>query len=494
MTISFTNLDTTQRTHGVFAEVDPQYVSGSQLQRTLILGPMLSSGTATANEPFLATGASDVDAACGVSSVPALMYRQYIGQDSSGTVYILPQTEDPTAQAAAGSLLVAGTTTAAGTIALYVAGVKIQIGLSSGTTSTDVATAMAAKINATANLPVTATAQNGTVALTSLNKGMTGNEIDIRLNYLGVAGGEQTPSGITITIAAMAGGATNPTDNLATGLTNLSDMSFDFIVSPYTDSTSLGLLQTLLNDTDGRWSWNEMLYGGYFCAYRGTAGALTTFGNGRDEFTGSCLGFYDSPSPAWLWAADYAGASAVSLRADPGVPLQELILNVLAPPIASRFSRSIRNTLLYDGISTFTISASGQVVIDRAITFWQTDPSGAADITWLNVETPYSLTYVIRDIVAFLKANYGRKKLVADGTNIPGGSNMVTSQTVLAAAVGRYKILCDNGYAQDYDTFKANAAAENKGNGVVALLLPFHLVDQLRMIAIKVNFISGVAS
>lgn len=492
-TISFSSLDTTQRTHGVFAEVDPQYVSGDVLKRTLILGPMLSTGSATANEPFLASGATDVDAACGVGSVPALMYRQYIAQDSAGTVYILPQSEDSTAVAATGSITVAGTTTAAGTIALYVGGKKIQVGVSSGLAAADVATAIAAKITSTANMAVTVSASAGTITVTSRNKGETGNEIDIRLNYLGVAGGEETPAGITITITAMSGGATNPTDSLSTGLTNLADKEFDFIVSPYTDSTSLDLLANLLNDTTGRWSWDQMLYGGYFCAKRGTAATLTTFGNGRDEFTGSCMGFYDSPTPAWLWAADTAGAYAVSLRADPGVPLQELTLNVLAPPIASRFDRSIRNTLLYDGISTFTVNAAGTVIIDRAITFWQTNASGSADATWLNVETPYGLTYVIRNIVSFLKTNYGRKKLVADGTNISGGSNMVTSQTVLSAVIGRYKALCDDGYAQDYDTFKSNARAEYRGNGVVALLLPFHLVDQLRMIAIKVNFISGVA-
>ncbi|EHH68380.1 hypothetical protein GMO_11500 [Gluconobacter morbifer G707] len=444
--------------------------------------------------PFLATGKSAVDAACGVGSVPALMYRQYILQDPTATIYILPQSEDSTAVAAKGTITVAGTATAGGTIALYLAGTKIQIGVASGSDATTVAAAIVAKINATANVPVSVSSSAGVITLTSLNKGEVGNEIDVRFNYLGTAGGESTPAGLTLSVSALTGGETNPSDSLSSGLTNLSDKTFDFIVSPYTDSTSLGLLEALLDETSGRWSWAQMLYGGYFCGVRGTAGTLSTFGNGRDEFTGTGMGFDDSPSPAWLWGADYMGAAAASLRADPGVPLQELVLNVLAPPVESRFDLSIRNTLLYDGISTFVVNDAGQVVIDRAITFWQTNTSGAPDITWLNVETPYSLVYIIRDIQAFLKARYGRKKLVADGTDISGGSNMVTSQTILAAAVGRYKTLCDNGFAQGYETFKANASAENMGNGTVALMLPFHLVDQLRMIAIKVNFISGVSA
>ena len=68
------------------------------------------------------------------------------------------------------------------------------------------------------------------------------------------------------------------------------------------------------------------------------------------------MGFNDSPSPSYIWAADLAGTAAVSLRADPARPLQTLALStVLAPPLHSRFDLSDRNTLLWDGVSTFTV-------------------------------------------------------------------------------------------------------------------------------------------
>ncbi|MEG3348412.1 phage tail sheath subtilisin-like domain-containing protein [Novacetimonas sp. GS1] len=495
--ITFNSYPTSQRTHGVFAEIDPQNQGGSQNLRTLILGQKLSSGNAVANTPFLATGISDARVSLGAGSIAELIYTRYLDADSFGEVWIAPQDDDPAAVVATGSLTVSGTLTASGTIPLYIGGTYVAVGVTLGMALTDIAAAIVAAVNATQDIMVTAapgaanTDGSVPVTFTALNKGPCGNEIDLRAAYLGSAGGENIPAGLTLTFTAMSGGTQNPDTGLSATLLNLGEQTFDFIIMPYTDTASLDLLDQFLDDTTGRWAWSQMLYGGYFCALRGTVGALGTAGAARNAYQGTPMGFDDSPDPAWLWAAGYAGACAVSLRADPGLPLQDLVIPVKAPPLASRFDISERNTLLYDGISTFTVNATGQVVIDRAITFYQKDAAGGADTTWLNVETPYSLVALIRDMQAWLQAIYARKKLVADGTNIPGGSNLVTSQTVLASAIARYKQYCDDGNAQNYAAFKAAASAQNLGNGTVALLLPFNLVGQLRVIAMKVNFIPG---
>jgi phage tail sheath gpL-like len=90
-------------------------------------------------------------------------------------------------------------------------------------------------------MPVTAAAATSTVTFTAINKGPAGNDIDLRVNYLGTAGQEVTPTGMTFTITAMASGATAP--SLTTGLLNLQDKPFDFIVCPYTDTTSLNAIK-----------------------------------------------------------------------------------------------------------------------------------------------------------------------------------------------------------------------------------------------------------
>jgi len=125
--------------------------------------------------------------------------------------------------------------------------------------------------------------------------------------------------------------------------------AFDFIVSPYSDTASLNALKKLLNDKTGRWSYASQIYGHVFAAQRGTLATLATAGNARNNQHESIMGVYDSPSPAWVWAADLAGTAAVALRADPGRPLQTLALStVLAPPPSSRFDLGERNTLLWE--------------------------------------------------------------------------------------------------------------------------------------------------
>ena len=326
--VGFKNIPAGIRTPLFYAEVDNSRANAAQFApRTLIIGQQLATGDATANVPVQSQGAGDAKSRHGVGSMLAGMVEWYRKRDSSGDVWCLPLADDAGGTAATGTIAFAGTSTAVGTLSLYVAGRLLSVPVTSGLTAALLATAVAAAVTAASDLPVTATATTGTVTFTARNKGLCGNDIDLRLNYRGSAGGEATPAGITPTVTAMAAGATNP--SLTAGLTALGDAPFDFIVCPYTDSTSLDALQALMNDTSGRWSWASQTFGGVFCAIRGTTGARGTFGLARNDQHASIIGFNDSPTPAYLWAANYAGACAGSLRSDPALPLQ-----TLAPDLA----------------------------------------------------------------------------------------------------------------------------------------------------------------
>ena len=111
------------------------------------------------------------------------------------------------------------------------------------------------------SLPATVAANAGTVTVTAKHKGLAGNDIDLRLNYLGQAGGETTPAGLAVAFTPMTGGTLNPV--LTAALGNIgADQNFDFIINPYTDSTSIAAVGSFLNETTGRWSWQQQLFGG----------------------------------------------------------------------------------------------------------------------------------------------------------------------------------------------------------------------------------------
>lgn len=490
MTIGFKQIPQNIRVPLFYAEVDASRANtANSNQRALIIGQILAAGAAVPNTPIISQGVADAKTQGGQGSILAQMVDTYRKNDTFGELWLLPLADDASAVAATGTITYTAANTAVGVHSLYIGGYLVSVTLATGQTVTQIATAVAAAINAINDLAVTATAAAGVVTLTAKNKGLAGNDIDIRVNYRGVPGGEVTPAGLTFTIVAMASGAVNP--SLTTGLANLQSMPFDFIVMPYTDTTSLNALQSFLNDSTGRWSWNVQVYGHCFLAYRGTISGQTTLGLTRNDQHASILGFYDSPTPNWQWAAAFAAASAASLRVDPGQPLQTVVLQgVLAPPLASQFPLTARNTLLYDGISTFTVGTDGTVRIENAITTYQQNAFGQPDNSYLEVETMFLLTYVLRFMATLVTTKYARVKLAADGTNVAPGSNIVTPSVIRADLIAAYQTLEYNGYVQNSAAFaQAIIVQQNSSNpNRVDVLWPGTLINQLRIFALLAQF------
>jgi phage tail sheath gpL-like len=492
MTISFKNIPQNLRVPLFFAEIDNSQANSGQIpQQVLILGQMTAGGTDVANNPAVCAGVGDAQSRYGANSMLARMVADYRGADSFGTLWCVGLADAGGAAAATDTVTVGGAPTASGTVSLYVAGTRYAVAVTSSMTSAQIATAIGAAINADPTCLVTAAVAGSVVTLTAVNKGLAGNDIDVRLNYYGATQGETLPVGLTVAIATAqcAGGTTNPT--LTSALANLSDVQFDAIVLPYTDTASLNALQAFLSDAAGRWSWSEQLYGHVYTAFRGTFSACTTFGLTRNNQHETALGFYDSPTPAWSAAAQLCGSSIGSLRADPGQPLQTLpIVGMLPPPVPSRFIMTERNTLLFDGISTFTVDAGGTCYIENLITTYQTNSLGQADDSYLEIETMYTLAYILEHLAAAINTKYSRMKLADDGTTLSAGSNVVTPSTIKAEIIAQYQVLEDGGYVQDSDSFAQNVQVQRNATNPnrVDVLFPSTLIDQLRVFALLAQF------
>ncbi len=499
--IPFKNIPQNIRVPLFYAEVDNSMANSAQAnQRALIIGQINSSGlpnsiaagAATPNVPIISQGVADAAVQGGPGSMLHLMTQAYRDNDTFGEVWYLPLADDPAATAAVGNINFTTPATANGTFYFYIAGTRIALPCLTTQTAANLATALAAAINATPNLPVTA-AVDGTVPtkvdITALNKGIAGNDIDLRVNYMGIAGGESTPSGLTYAITAMSGGATNPT--LTTALANLGSEAFDFIAFPYTDTTSLDAIKTLLNDQTGRWSWDQQIYGHAFTAYRGTVGTQTTLGTARNDQHASIMGFNDSPTPNWIWAAAVTGAAGASLKVDPALPLQTVVIQgVLPPPIQSRFQLTDRNTLLYDGISTFTVASDGTVAIENLITTYQKNAFGQPDNSYLEVETMFTLAYVLRFLATRVTSKFSRTKLAANGTRFAPGSAVVTPNIIRADQIAAYQELEYNGLVQNTAAFAQGIIVQQNSTNPnrVDVLWPGTLINQLRIFALLAQF------
>lgn len=495
MTIPFKNIPSALRVPLFYAELDNTQANTAQgIQRALIIGQITSSGNAVAGVPVISSGVADAITKGGPGSMLALMVAAYRAADPTGELWYLPLADAGSSVTATGNINFTSAATANGVLSLYIAGVAVPVVITTAMTTAQIATAVVAAITANSNLPVTA-AVDGSITtkvdITAKNAGLCGNDIDIRFNYYGPVNNEVTPAGLAYTVsgAQLTGGATNPT--LATPLSTLATQSYDFIVNPYTDSTNLASMKSYLNDTAGTWSWSEALYGHSFTAYRASFANATTFTSAQNDQHNTILPFYDSPTPAWIVATDLAATCAVSLRADPATPVQTLALSsTLAPPLASRWPLTERNSLLFAGGSTFRVQDDGTVALENIITTYQTNGFGQPDNSYLELETMFTLAAVLRRLAVVVTSRYARVKLAADGTRFAAGSNIVTPSIIKGDIIAEYKAMENDGLVQGSDFFAKNIqVVQNVSNpNRVDVLWPGVLIDQLRIFALLAQF------
>lgn len=485
MTIPFLYTPGTTRNPGFYFEVDPSKANSAQpAHATLILAQPLPA-SAAAQVPALLNSTNTAISLAGAGSPLALMAAQYRARDPFGQLWGVPVTANGAGTASTVAVTLTGPSTAAGTLSAYVCGVQVPVLVTSGQAATAIATALAAAINANPNLPVSATATTATVTCTA--KVMGPLDLDVRMNYYGTLGGEAFPAGVGASTITFTVGTGSP--DLTNALLSLGEVPFDLIIIPYTDTATLDAVKGFLSDATGRWLSTRLLFGHGFAAIRGTLGTVVTALTARNDQHMTIMPFNDSPTPAWLWAADLAGSIANSLRNDPGMPLQKLAMGVLAPPPQSRFVFSDRDTLLVDGGSTYEVDQDGTVRTSRIVTTYQKNAFNVPDTAFLDAETPFQLADVIQRFRADFSSVYARKKIVANGTRLgQNNADTVTPQIVATHCIALYRQMEADGRVQDSTTFEQKLVAEYVGLGRLNLLLPITLAQQLRIIASLVQF------
>ncbi|MFC0140352.1 phage tail sheath subtilisin-like domain-containing protein [Erwinia mallotivora] len=489
MTIPFQNIPDNLRTPLFFVELDNSMANtATATQRTLLIGQMLPDAGQEPDIPVLVSSAQTVANLCGSGSQLHLMMQAYLKNDTAGNIYILPLADpgEPDSSsgpadmiAASGTIIVSASSTSAGIISLYIGGVRVQVAIRPTNTPEDIAGFLAQAINKNTSVPVTAiqSAGTGSISISAKNAGEAGNSIRLQMNLLGIQ------------ITSLSGGAGAPA--LDDALANLGDKAFDFVVCPYTDTTSLNSLKDFLSDSEGRWNWSQQLYGHVFTYTSGTYGELTAKGELRNNQHESLPGMYNSPTPDFVWAAAIAGAAAPSLRNSPMRPLQTLAVNgVMAPPESDRFTLTERNNLLHSGISSLTVDDDGTVRIENLITTYQTNNFGAEDDSYLQIETLFLLMYNNRWLRTQVTSKFSRMALVKDGTNFATGSAIVTPSTIKAELIADYKTLEYAGYAQDSAGFAKGLIVEqnSKNPNRVDVLWDGVLPNQLRIFAVLNQF------
>ena len=491
--ITFNNIPTTQRTPGVFVEVDNSRALKGLIanpHRVLIVGQKEATGSASA---LALKQITNDNAAAGYFAAGTnldRMCRMFRKNNPTTELWAVALSEAATGAKASGVLSFSGSATAAGTIYLLVGGVQVQTPVTSGWSATDVCSAVKSDINGNSNLCMTAsfTAASTKMYLLAVGSGEAGNHYDARLNFYD---GQALPAGITYLLSGLAGGANNPT--MADLWAVVDGMQFHHVVHPYTDATNMGEIEGELDTRFGPMV-DQQGYG--WTATRGAFGSCAALGLSRNSPHQTIPGAYDSPSGPELWAAAWAGQCATSLNDDPARPVHWLTLQGIIPPTqasSNRFTQAERNQLLYDGIATWDVDVNGNVVIERSITTYRVNALGYPDLSYLDVETMFTLAEIRYQYKARMALRFilPRFKLADDGAPIPAGSRIATPSTVKQEVIALFTLLRDIGLVENLDDFITNLVVERDTTDVnrVNALLPPDLVNQFRILAGQIQFI-----
>ncbi len=467
-------------------------------RRVLYIGQMLTTGgqagSATPGTPVQFFGYEDAEPLFGRGSMLAEMIRygkmaeDYY--DATVETWAVPLADVGGGVAATGSISFNGSNaTEAGTLALYINGVQVPVGVSDGDTAATIATNTVAAINANTQLPVTA-AVDGThayeVDLTLKWKGVSGNYVPVLTNIYPTS--DQTPTGVVVAITALSGGTENP--DITAVFTGIGDAWFTDIAMPYTDASNLTTLQTELI---ARWGGGgNMADGTGWAAYQGSASATDTFGESQDSQFLQVMGTGNNsvPQAPYIWAAVMAETYNISLELDPAQPLQYLQLpNILPPATADRFTSAERILMLQDGISTYTVDRSGNVITETVVTTWQTNAQGSPDTSYLYPEYVANLSYQRYALVTELASAFPRFKWSpVELTPLP--PNVATPNLLRGELHSIGQDFQDEGLITNAAAYASTAVIETaEGNAnAVAIIVNPDLIAGLRGMFIDTQF------
>lgn len=362
-----------------FDDIVPQYTPDVQVEtdwtgqlsalptttkKTLLVGHKTSAGSATAGVVTQIYGVNHAIALFGIGSNLAMMAEAFMRNAPKAPLYGVAYAEGGAAVAGTGVVTLATNASSSGTLTVWVAGRRFQVGIASGDTPTAVGDLIVAEINAHPNLGVTASNTTGAVTMTSRCKGPQANTFRYRSKI--------TCSGMTSTDtgAAFASGATagDPTATLA----GVQGERYHIIVlDTHDDSTTLGVLSAHceLQSTVAVQKWGIGIVG-----HTGTAAAAQTLAGTDDSYRSQVVHHQSGDQPCFELAAAFAGVRAKTAA---NMPIDYAELK----GITAQYDETARPTAaeieadLAGGVTAVTPTKSGGAQVVRSVITRQTTPS-----------------------------------------------------------------------------------------------------------------------
>ena len=364
-------------------------------QSVLLLAPMLASGTHEPLTPVQLFSDAQAGDLFGRGSWAQLMVRQAFKNNAYLDLTVIGLPDHSAGVAATGSLKIDGTAQTAASISITIGGVAVAVAVSANQSAAEAVEKLAAAVNAAA-LPVSATAEQGSLKLTARSKGAIGNEISLAC--------DMGTSGFSGSITAMTNGAQNA--DIAAALDKVAGKHYHIIVLPFSDAANAKALSQHITQVSNAIEQRGCIG---VIAQRGTMpqGASLTAQLNDGRIT--CVWYKGAAEACGIIAAGYA--AVLAFEEDPARPLNTLEIKGLnITPDAQWPLFNECNNALYNGLTPLTVVA-GKVQIMRAVSTYTKSAANVDDPALLDITTIRTLDYTRRAIKERIALRFPRDKL-----------------------------------------------------------------------------------
>lgn len=452
-TIPFLQIPARLRVPGVYIEQTAKLQStGERLNTVLHIG-YADGGSAEPNEIYKVASLAESRALFGGNSMLAEMADRHT-RLNKGLVLYQVAVPAPAAQTEAlGAITINAPATKAGVLSVRIADRLISIALVKDQTEGQIATALAAAINADTACLLTADVTGALVGLKSKIPGLLGNQIPVITGY----NFEERPP-VSVTVTPMSGGAGVP--DLTAALAAMGEDPYDNIVTAFIDAANLQKLDEVIAE---RWhamaAYNiqSIAYGVEF----GTHATIQANGKTRNSEFVSITGVEGAPQAPWVWAASLVAIATDRLTNDPASPITSAEVPGLKAP-RKCWSWKQRNELLYSGVSTYTSDKAGNVYIEKVITTYQQDPQGYPDASYLSIHVPELMRNIRRVQQAMLATAFQGYKLTDYPEQHAGGQKITSPDGIAAYLISIYErhLIGQRSWCTDFFHYKGTIRAE----------------------------------
>jgi len=484
---------------------------GNKPHKILVVGQKTAAGSAVSGALVtnIQNDKSVINAIFGANSQIAGMIRNARLYNTKTRIDAIALDDNGSGVAAVGTFTITGTATVAGSLDFIVGSKEdfnFSIPVAVGDTAAAIAIAAAAAINANASVPATAsTPSPGVLTITADNKGTVGNTIGLKV--------EGSATGISVAVAAMSGGATDPV--LTSLFDPIADERYQTIVYPW--SANINLVKNFL---DARFNVANMVLDGVaMIAIDDTFGNLLSI-TGALNSQSVCIMGDKKISEAdhkggsvmeipYAKSAQISGIRALRLTEDAaigrfvisrsasldrfgGIALASLpyfntpVPNLPLPDFADGWTMDEQESLKASGVSVYGSNISGtEVILGEFVTTYKTDPASNDDITFKYLNYVDTSSAVREYFFNNYKATFAQCRLT-EGALIPGRA-MANPASIEAASSRFYKALADEALVQSGEAaaqfFKQNLRIViDLANGSASISMVTPIVTQFRQL------------